>query len=74
MMSLTCSGVDLYSRLSSSELRQTLLPEPVVPAMSMCGSLAMLPTTHSPLMSLPMAKERLEAAFLNAGESMMSRR
>ena len=38
MMSRTSSGVDLYKRLSSSELRQTLLPLPVVPAMSICGS------------------------------------
>ena len=73
-MSLTCSGVDLYSRLSSSEFMHTLLPEPVVPAISMWGSLAMLPTTHSPDMSLPMAKESVLFAFLNCGDSMTSRR
>ena len=42
--------------------------------MSMCGSLAILPTTHSPEMSLPMANVRLEAAFLKAADSIISLR
>ena len=74
IISLTCSGVDLYSRLRSRELRQTDLPEPVVPAMSMCGSFAMLPTTQRPDMSLPIAKDSVLLAFLNSGDSITSRR
>ena len=34
-------------------LRQTLFPEPVVPAMSMCGILVKSATSAAPLASLP---------------------
>ena len=57
-----------------SEFMHTDLPEPVVPAMSRCGSFDMLPTTGSPPMSLPTANEVTLFAALNLGESMMSRR
>ena len=53
---------------------QTDLPLPVVPAMSICGSFAMLPMMALPPMSLPMANDRREEAFWKAGEEMMSRR
>ncbi len=74
MISLTSSGVDLYSRLSKREFRHTDLPEPVVPAISIWGSFEILPTIGSPPISLPMAKVRLDAAFLNTGDSIISRR
>ena len=43
------------------ELVHTDLPEPVVPAISRCGSFAILPTMQFPPMSLPTAKATLEA-------------
>ena len=55
------------------ELVQTLLPEPVVPAMSRWGSLVMFPTTHLPEMSLPTAKATLEGWVRNSSDSMTSR-
>ena len=57
-----------------SEFMHTDLPEPVVPAMSMCGSLAILPMMQLPPMSLPTANESLDLALRNAGESIISRR
>ena len=56
-----------------SELVHTDLPEPVVPAISIWGSLAMLPTTFLPEMSLPTAKATLETWVRNSRESMTSR-
>ena len=49
MMNRTSSGVDLYSSEISMELMHTDLPEPVVPAISMCGILAMSPMTGLPV-------------------------
>ena len=74
MMSFTSSGSDLYSRLMMSEFMHTDLPEPVVPAMSRCGSFEILPTTASPAISLPMAKESLDLDDANFFESIISRR
>ena len=74
IMSLTSSGRALYSSDRMSEFMQTDLPEPVVPAMSMCGSFAMLPTMQSPPMSLPRAKLSFDFAEVNFGDSIMSRR
>ena len=54
------------------ELVHTDLPEPVVPAMSRWGSLAMLPTMQLPPMSLPTAKATLEGWSRNSLESMTS--
>ena len=51
----------------------TDLPDPVVPAMSIWGSLAILPTMGFPLMSLPTAKDTLEALSVKALEDRMSR-
>ena len=56
------------------EFMHTDLPEPVVPAMSIWGSLAILPTMHSPPISLPRAKLSLDLALTNLGDSIMSRR
>ena len=56
------------------EFMQTDLPEPVVPAISMCGSLEISPTIHLPPMSLPTLKEDLDFALLNSSESITSRR
>ncbi len=50
------------------ELVHTDLPEPVVPAMSRWGSLAMLPTMHLPPMSLPTAKDTLLGLSWNSWE------
>ena len=44
------------------EFMHTDLPEPVVPAMSICGILEILPTIQVPPISLPTAKEDLDAA------------
>ena len=55
------------------ELMQTDLPEPVVPAISICGILAMSPMTGLPVMSLPTAKDRRLFAFAKAFEPMHSR-
>ena len=52
------------------ELVHTDLPEPVVPAMSRWGSLAMLPTMQWPPMSLPTAKDTLEGLSVNSLEPM----
>ena len=41
------------------ELIQTDLPEPVAPAISRCGILAMLATVMLPAISLPSATETL---------------
>ena len=56
------------------EFIHTDLPEPVVPAMSRWGILAMLPTTQFPSMLLPRAMEVLDLALPNSEESMTSRR
>ena len=64
-MSLTSSGLALYSREMMMLFIHTDLPEPVVPAMSIWGSLEMSPTTQAPLMSLPTAKEDLDLALEN---------
>ena len=73
MMRRTSSGLALYSSETMSVFMHTDLPEPVVPAMSMCGSLAMSPTMQLPLMSLPTANEILDLLLRKAGESMTSR-
>ena len=46
------------SRDMIMELMRTDLPDPVVPATSMCGILAMLVTTGLPAESRPMATSR----------------
>ena len=51
----------------------TDLPEPVVPAMSICGSFAMSPMMRLPPMSLPTAKEMRDLLLRNSGESITSR-
>ena len=55
MIMRTCSGVALYTRLSTMALMPTDLPEPVVPAISRCGMRARSATTGTPPMSLPSA-------------------
>ena len=55
------------------EVVHTDLPEPVVPAMSRWGSLAMLPTMLRLLMSRPTAKDTLEGLSRNSRESITSR-
>ncbi len=57
-----------------SEFMHTDLPDPVVPAMSICGSLEMLPMMQLPPMSLPTAKDSFDFALRKSGVSMMSRR
>ena len=53
---------------------QTDLPEPVVPAISRCGSFEMLPTMQLPPMSLPRAKLSFDLAPEKFVESRISRR
>ena len=55
------------------ELVHTDLPDPVVPAMSIWGILAILPTTQFPAMSLPTAKDTLETLSAKAREPITSR-
>ena len=55
------------------ELVHTDLPEPVVPAMSMWGRRAILPTMGWPLISLPTAKDTLEGLSVKAREPSTSR-
>ena len=50
----------------------TDLPEPVEPAISICGISLRFATMASPEMSLPTAKEILDLAFLKFSESMIS--
>ena len=73
IMRRTSSGAALYSREIMSELVHTDLPEPVVPAMSIWGSLAMLPTMALPPMSLPTAKDTLDGLSVNSLEPITSR-
>ena len=56
-----------------SEFMQTDLPEPVVPAISICGSFPMSPMMRLPPMSLPTAKEMRDLLLRNSGESITSR-
>ena len=70
MIRRTSSGVALYNREIIRELVHTDLPEPVVPAMSRWGILAIFPTMQFPPMSLPTAKETLEALSVKAVEPM----
>ena len=59
--------------LTISELVHTDLPEPVVPAMSTWGSLAMLPTMLLPPMSLPTANATGDGWLMNSRDSITSR-
>ena len=73
MIKRTSSGLDLYIRLTISELVQTDLPEPVVPAISTWGSFPISPTMQCPPMSLPTAKATEDLWFTKAGDSTTSR-
>ena len=73
MMSLTSSGFALYRSEMIRLFMQTDLPEPVVPAISRCGSLPISPMMRLPPISLPTAKETFDLCFANSGESMTSR-
>ena len=74
MISRTRSGVDLYSRLRIIALSATDLPDPVVPATSTCGILAMSAITGLPPMLLPSASVNGEAERSNSSERMISDR
>ncbi len=52
-INLSSSGLNLYKRESIIVERQTLLPEPVVPATSKCGASDISDTTLFPYMPLP---------------------
>ena len=51
---------------------QTLLPEPVLPAISTCGILEISATTSSPATSFPNAKASLDLCFWNLSVSNIS--
>jgi hypothetical protein len=55
IISFTSSGRALYRKLVMMQLRQTLLPDPVAPAMSRCSSLVKSATSGLPVMSRPSA-------------------
>ncbi len=73
-ISFTWAGVALYKRLVIIELIQTLLPEPVAPAINRCGIAARSTTTGFPAMSFPRATVILEALFLKRLLSIISLR
>ena len=56
------------------QLRQTDLPEPVVPAISKCGIFAISVQVALPAMSFPSATLSLLFAFLKTEEDMISRK
>jgi len=51
----------------------TLLPDPVAPAISMCGIRVRSPTTELPETSVPIASESRVWSFWKAGVWMISR-
>ena len=71
MISFTSSGCALYKILMIRVLIHTDLPEPVAPAISIWGILAISATTVLPAISLPTAKAMLE---LNSRNSLLSKR
>jgi len=73
MISFTSSGFALYKILIISVLIQTDLPEPVAPAISRCGILAISVTITCPLISLPTANAMLDLEFLKLFDSTSSR-
>ena len=73
MMNRTSSGVDLYSRLTISELVHTDLPEPVVPAISRWGIFATSQYTASPEISRPRPTDSIDRCLPNSGVSISSR-
>jgi len=73
MISFTSLGSALYKTLMINVLIHTDLPDPVAPAISTCGILAISATTVFPPMSFPTAKDILEELFLNSGDSRRSR-
>ena len=68
----TSLGLALYNIDTIIELMHTLLPEPVAPAISICGILAISPTHTSPAAFFPSAKQSLDLWFLNTSESITS--
>ena len=73
--SFTSSGRRVYIRLMMIELSHTLLPEPVVPAMSMCGIFARSSISGLPDASLPrnIGSDMFSAASGSADISSRSR-
>ena len=70
----TSSGVALYRMLAIMQLRPTLLPVPVEPAIRRWGMVARSVKYVSPFTVLPRARVRREGAFLKVSDSMISRR
>ena len=62
----TSSGVVLYRILIKIEFVNTDLPEPVVPAISICGIFAISATTTRPAISLPAGKASLDLCSLSS--------
>ena len=67
---MTWSGRALKRMEVSSALIPTLLPEPVVPAISRCGMPRRSSTTGSPWMSLPSASVRSDGELWNFSDSI----
>ncbi len=74
IISRTCSGCDLYSRLRIMALMATDLPDPVVPAINKCGIRARSATTELPPMSLPKANVNGDARSSYARDLRISPR
>ncbi len=73
MISLRSDGLALYKKEAIIELMQTLLPEPVAPAIRRCGIPLRSATILFPEMSFPTTKVSLDSEFANSGESISSR-
>ena len=73
-MNFSSSGVAWNSKPAISALMQTLFPDPVAPAISMCGIRVRSPTTVFPETSVPIASESSVLSFWKVGVWMISRR
>ena len=72
IISRKSSGLVLYIKLKTSELRHTLLPLPVEPATKRCGIFARLQSFTLPSISLPKAKVRGAFAIWKLSDSIIS--
>ena len=68
----TSLGLALYNIDTIIEFMHTLLPDPVAPAISTWGILAISPTHTSPAAFFPSAKHSLDLWFLNTSDSITS--
>ena len=73
-MYFSSSGVAWNSMPAIRALMQTLLPDPVAPAISRCGIRVRSPTTVLPETSVPIASDSSVRSFWKVGVWMISRK